>query len=222
MTHSGICTILYPETGKAINIDYDLKVPALGKVAYEVQRQQKLIWPDSARYNTTQAMSLKLFPVSDFMNEDLLIDTYQMPLMFQLNIGNYYDAIVDYISTFAVGGGNWTKVCNAASFELYDVFYHIKKLYLRPEAMPFIQQERVRKIEIPFVRCHHGYAPFPASQAQMPLSIQNYQNVQNLERIVLCFIHISYTSNTALNDRLCLRNGSYYDIKVDGGGNGAG
>ena len=86
------------------------------------------------------------------MNEDLLIDTYQMPLMFQLTIGNYYDAIVDYISTFAVGGGNWTKVCNASSFELYDVFYHIKKLYLRPEAMPFLQQERLSGIEIPFVQ----------------------------------------------------------------------
>ena len=110
----------------------------LDYIAYEIQRQQKLIWPDAAGYNTTQAMSLKLFPVSDLMNEDLLTDTYQRPLLFQLTIGNYYEALVDYISTLAVGGGNWTKVCISASFDLYDVFYHIKKLFLRPEIMSFI------------------------------------------------------------------------------------
>ena len=33
---------------------------------------------------------------------------------------------------------------------------------------------------------------------------------------------VSDTSNTALNDRLCLRNGSDYEIKVEGGGYGAG
>ena len=138
--------------------------------------------------------------------------------MFQLTVGNYYDAFVDYISTLAVGGGNWTKVCNATSFELYDVFYHMKKLFVQPETMPLLQQERLRGIEIPFVRCQQGSCPCPASQTQLSLSIQNYNNIQNLEKIVLCFRRVSDTSNTALNDRLCLRNGSDYEIKVESGG----
>ena len=50
------------------------------------------------------------------------------------------------------------------------------------------------------------------------MSIQNVNNIQNLERIVLCFRRVSDTSNTALNDRLCLRNGSDYEIKVESGG----
>ena len=43
MTPSGVCPILYPETGNSINIDTDAKSPVIGKVAYEVQRQQKLL-----------------------------------------------------------------------------------------------------------------------------------------------------------------------------------
>ena len=100
---------------------------------------------------------------------------------------------------------------------LYDVFYHMKKLFLRPETMPLIQEERLRGIEIPFVRCQQGNCPCPASQTQLSLSIQNVNNIQNLERIVLCFRRVSDTSNTAFNDRLCLRNGSDYEIKVEGG-----
>ena len=82
MTPSGVCPILYPETGNPIIIDTDAKSPVLGKVAYEVQRQQKLLWPDSSGYGTTQAMSLKLFPISDLMNEDCSLIVIKCPYFF--------------------------------------------------------------------------------------------------------------------------------------------
>ena len=63
-----------------------------------------------------ESKPLKIFPISDLMNQNILIDASQKPLMFQLAVGNYYDAMTDFKFQLALGGATWTKSCNACQF----------------------------------------------------------------------------------------------------------
>ena len=185
----------------------------------EVKRQQTLMFPSDNTCSTNDGSPIRFCPISDLWNNGLQLATRWTPIELDFYLDNYANAFVDINSTLTTKSATcWTQgTPNGLRFEIYDPHLVIRKYKLQTPVIPrFTKMLGSSGIEIPFsmVRQRKNIN-FSKTQNTLDITLDE-KNVQNLERVILCFRRQIDTNNTSNTDRYALRNGSDAEIPTGG------
>ena len=123
-----------------------------------------MLWPSDAANTYKDGMALVFFPCSDFMNQGQLIFSNVNKLTIELGLNTYGKAITDVSNTLTTAATSiWDgATSNFSAFELYDVEFHLKKLYVNEDvtAACLATLNSEQGIRIPFCSVSHHSCPF--------------------------------------------------------------
>ena len=176
----------------------------------DVQRQQVELWPLSATGDDL-GMPLIVYPVSDFLRTNEKLYCYFNKLLIQFFIDTYSNAITDVHSTYlenASSVGTWTSTSAASKFEITNIEWHLMTYTMMDDIKAkLMAQASGPGIEIPYSQTIWSNGnPFQTGSNLLTTTIDK-RNINNLQKLLICFRRVSDTSGSSTTDAYVLRTG---------------
>ena len=183
----------------------------------DVQRQQLELWPISSSGDDT-GMPLMLYPVSDFLRTNEKLYCFFNKLLIQLFIDNYSNAITDCKTAYSATAGTgstpgWTYSSNTTQFTITNVEWHLMTYTMMDDIKAKLMAcASSPGIEIPYSQSIWSNGnPFQTGSNLLTTTIDK-RNINNLQKILICFRRVSDTSNNATTDGYIMRTLDDYEL----------